>query len=160
MTNPQSSQGMPGGMSPPPSYAKANIATGAVQRPVITDSHEVLKRPARMHPLIEASYDNSKCNPLCSLPDSVLIHIMRLLDPVTVACIRRCSRIFLRLFPLACRSTEDFSTSKVWGCPWPISEVKFQPEEKATFLSLMARDWYCYYCLGARLRPDCRRGSN
>src|SRR3569833_2067775 len=107
-----------------------------------------------MRPLIAAAYHNRTKNPLCRLPDGVLVRLMRLLDPVSIECLRRCSRIFLRLFPAACASADDFSTTADPRFPWPTSMLKLQPAEKAGFLSLMARDWYCHDCLAARQAPN------
>jgi len=56
--------------------------------------------------------------------------MMRLMDPVTLECLRRCSRIFLHLFPIACASPQEFDASWLWRFPWPISALKFRPEEK------------------------------
>ncbi len=63
-------------------------------------------------------------------------------------------RVFLRLFPAACHSVQDFNTDHAERFPWPTSQQKLQAEEKQDFLSLIARDQYCHDCLAARQSPD------
>ena len=161
----------------PPTYEEA---TAAAEEPYRTEPHGIAdytefttmhhhphprsslveydagKKKKKMHPLIAAAYYNRTKNPLCRLPDGVLVRVMRLLDPVSLECLRRCSRIFLRLFPAACASADDFSTATTSNrnFPWPTSQLKLKPDERARFLSLMARDWYCHDCLSARRMPD------
>ncbi|KAK4452507.1 hypothetical protein QBC34DRAFT_422719 [Podospora aff. communis PSN243] len=73
-----------------------------------------------MHPLIEASHHNTTKSPLCRLPDEVLIRLMQLSGKVTVECLRRCSRTFLRLFPDMCSrsSTLECSVRGAEGERW------------------------------------------
>ncbi|KAK3942093.1 hypothetical protein QBC46DRAFT_428423 [Diplogelasinospora grovesii] len=140
--------------SPPPLYEMDNLAIAPAEDQYWTEPHDIVKDISRMHPLIAAAHHNRTQNPLCRLPDTILVRMMRLLDPVTLECLRRCSRIFLRLFPMACASLQDFDTTWSWRFPWPTSRLQFRPEEKDRFLSLIARDGYCCDCLAARQRSD------
>lgn len=49
-------------------------------------------------PIVAASHYNLTSSPLCRLPDELLLDIMELVDPAGLQCLRRVSRIFLRLF--------------------------------------------------------------
>jgi len=117
----------------------------------ITEAHQPLDT-TRMHPLIAAAYNNRIKSPLCRLPDAVLVRLMQLSDHVTVECLRRCSRLFLRLFPLA--YTSERESTKQLGSVWPLSMLRWLPGEKDTFLALVARDADCRDCLAARQSPD------
>jgi hypothetical protein len=81
---------------------------------------------------------------------------MQLSGKVTVECLRRCSRTFLRLFPAICtsNSTLEFSVGSMVGFPWPVSTTPLSAEENSALLSLLARDEYCADCLTARQSPN------
>ncbi|KAK3364345.1 hypothetical protein B0T25DRAFT_61510 [Lasiosphaeria hispida] len=49
-------------------------------------------------PLVADTLYNATYSPLCRLPEEVLLRIMDLLDPIGLQCLRRTSRLFLRLF--------------------------------------------------------------
>ncbi|KAK0655468.1 hypothetical protein B0T16DRAFT_487004 [Cercophora newfieldiana] len=49
-------------------------------------------------PLVADAFYNAKYSHLCRLPDTVLLRIMERLDPIGLQCLRRTSRLFLRLF--------------------------------------------------------------
>lgn len=51
-----------------------------------------------MDPLIADGYHNLTCSPLCRLPEELLLDIMKRLDIVSIQCLRRISRLFLRLY--------------------------------------------------------------
>lgn len=53
---------------------------------------------AEMDPLIADGYHNLICSPLCRLPEELLLDIMKRLDLVSIQCLRRVSRLFLRLY--------------------------------------------------------------
>ncbi len=121
--------------------------------PVIEDKKEVFTEPhtnaSKMRPIMAAAYHNRTRSLLCRLPDVILVGVMQHADPVSLECLRRCSRIFLRLFPAACSSERDFSMN-VEQWPWPTSMLSLLPEEKESLLSLLAKDQYCQICLTAR----------
>ena len=52
----------------------------------------------RMDHLIAAAFHNLACSPLCRLPEELLVDIMEYLDPLSIQCFRRTSRLFLRLY--------------------------------------------------------------
>jgi len=140
----------PRASGPPPPYTIKDLGIRPNKDGYWIEPHP----PIKMHPLIAAArYNRTQCH-LCRLPDSILLQIMRLSDPVSLECLRRCSRIFLRLFSTACASSADFSRLWLWRFPWPISKLTLEPGQQRQFISLMERDWYCQGCLSARRRPD------
>jgi hypothetical protein len=48
--------------------------------------------------LVATAFHNLNHSPLCRLPEEVLLEIMKLLDPLSIQCIRRACRLFLRLY--------------------------------------------------------------
>lgn len=50
-----------------------------------------------MDALIAAGFHNQTCSPLHQLPMELLLAIMELLDPTGIMCLRRISRILLRI---------------------------------------------------------------
>lgn len=54
-------------------------------------------RPA-MDPLVADTLYNTLYSPLCGLPEELLLQIIYQLDPIGLQCLRRTSRLFLRLF--------------------------------------------------------------
>jgi len=120
---------------------------------LLTEVHKGVSTPTPMHPLIAAGFHNRTKSPLCRLPQAVLTRLLQLSDNVTVECLRRCSRLFLRLAPAA-RPAGDFSRKHGDRHPWPTSEQQWLPGESETFLDLMTRDEYCAGCLAARRSPD------
>ncbi|TPX17698.1 uncharacterized protein E0L32_002799 [Thyridium curvatum] len=57
---------------------------------------------AAMDPLVRAGFHNLTCSPLCRLPEELILRIMNDLGFCELACLRRASRLFLRL----CSSAE------------------------------------------------------
>jgi len=53
---------------------------------------------SQVDPLVAAAICNTNNSPLFKLPDKVLLRIMEQLDPIGLQCLRRTSRLFLRLF--------------------------------------------------------------
>ncbi len=53
---------------------------------------------AKMDPLIAAGFHNLTCSPLCRLPKELLLSIIERLDILSIQCLRRASRLFLRLY--------------------------------------------------------------
>lgn len=108
---------------------------------------------SKLHPLFAAAYRNKTKSRQCRLPDAVLIRLMRLSDNVTVECLRRTSRVFLRLFPVAfgppCWTEEHLERH-----PWPISRPKWLVGEQDSLLQLIDRDQLCEDCAAAKAAPD------
>ena len=51
-----------------------------------------------MDPLVAAAFHNLNCSRLCSLPEELLLRIMIILNLPGVQCLRRSTRLFLRLY--------------------------------------------------------------
>lgn len=51
-----------------------------------------------MDPLVADTLYNTLYSSLCGLPEELLLQIMHQLDPIGLQCLRRTSRLFLRLF--------------------------------------------------------------
>lgn len=52
----------------------------------------------KMDPLVAAAFHNLNCSRLCRLPEELLLSIMIILDLPDVQCLRRSTRLFLRLY--------------------------------------------------------------
>ena len=107
---------------------------------------------AGLHPLVAAALHNLRCSPLCGLPEELLLEIMKLLDPLSIQCIRRASRLFLRIY-----SSHEFSHSHSTALvgapfvPWRHPLRTFW-EPIARLQPLLHRDVaeYCADCRGKR----------
>lgn len=120
-----------------------------------TEAHTSPLDPRKMHPLIAAAYHNKTRSPLCRFPDAILVRIMQLSDNVTVECLRRCSRIFLRLFPDARASVKHFTTQLTDNHPWTSPKTeKWTKEEREVLKSMIERESYCKACRAAKNAPD------
>ncbi|KAM7196859.1 hypothetical protein V8F20_006826 [Naviculisporaceae sp. PSN 640] len=124
--------------------------------------HPVSQSPGRkhrhdkklnLHPLFAAAHHNKTNSPLCRLPDSVLVRLMHLCDRVTVECLRRCSRSFLRLFTTAYSSPSTHEILDLHPWPSPLGDFLTAVETKS-LLSLLERDAYCHGCRAARNARD------
>ncbi|KAK3935548.1 hypothetical protein QBC46DRAFT_297878 [Diplogelasinospora grovesii] len=80
--------------------------------------------------LVADALNNMSRSHLCGLPDIVLLRIMKLLDPTDLQCLRRTSRVFLRLFSSRVfRSYHDSSPVNLsWQpfFPWTIPRQGFE----------------------------------
>ncbi len=109
-----------------------------------------------MDPLVAASFHNQQCSRLCQLPDELLLTVMQQLDLLTIQCLRRACRLFLRLYssPEFSNShnpgARNYSYSYGWLNPWQQPSVKQWPVDQLP--PLLARDIgrYCKDCRGAR----------
>ena len=109
-----------------------------------------------MDPLVAASFHNQQCSRLCRLPDELLLMVMQQLDLLTIQCLRRACRLFLRLYSSPEFSSShnprerDYSYSHGWLNPWQEPCVKQWPVEQLR--PLLARDIsrYCKDCRAAR----------
>ena len=61
-------------------------------------SPPIMASLADMDPLIAVGFHNLTSSPLCRLPEELLLDIMGRLDLVSIHCLRRSSRLFLRLY--------------------------------------------------------------
>jgi hypothetical protein len=86
-----------------PSLAEQQQHTASCQ---YSDSFSVMTNEAEMDPIIAAGFHNLTCSRLCRLPEELLLDIMKRLDMTTIQCLRRTSRLFLRLYssPVFCNS--------------------------------------------------------
>ncbi|KAK3361681.1 hypothetical protein B0T24DRAFT_113075 [Lasiosphaeria ovina] len=92
---------------------------------------------------VAAAQHNLACRRMYHLPDSVLIAVIRLLDTVSVECLRRTARRFLRLVSV-CRG------AAIAGFyPWPVSKP-LNLARRQELLFVLARDAYCADCRAAR----------
>lgn len=86
----------------------------------------VQKTLVNMDPLVAAAFHNLVCSPLCRLPEEILLSIMAVLDPLSIQCLRRTSRLFLRLF-----SSPEFQFGHVTSYvglrfdPWPVPKREY-----------------------------------
>lgn len=106
-----------------------------------------------MDPLIAAGFHNLTRSPLCRLPEELLLDIMERLDLVTIQCLRRASRLFLRLYSSSVFSnTHDMKPAELgiatfenWSEPEKdLSDNPWQQELK----TLLGKDTlpYCQDC--------------
>ena len=105
-----------------------------------------------MDPLVASAYKNFTSSPLCRLPDELLLEIMKYLDPVELCCLRRVSRIFLRLF-----GSWEFRSHQLDKLgPW-VREGALAADQQKRLRRLLRRDKqgrYCSACLRRRWFKD------
>jgi hypothetical protein len=113
---------------------------------------------AEMDPLIAAGFHNLTCSPLCRLPEELLLDIMVQLDLLSIQCLRRVSRLFLRLY-----SSPIFRNSYNISKSYPASyehwyEPKYQLHDswRKTLPVLLNRDLtgYCEDCQRRRIHQS------
>ncbi|KAK0715857.1 hypothetical protein B0H67DRAFT_252773 [Lasiosphaeris hirsuta] len=95
---------------------------------------------------------------LCALPEELLMMIIELLDPTSIQCLRRASRIFLRLFSSPCFSHQH--NKELSGCPelswlpytpWPRPGRIYEAQAHARrFIEYLERDTRRSLCAGCR----------
>ncbi|KAK3367539.1 hypothetical protein B0H63DRAFT_529258 [Podospora didyma] len=111
-----------------------------------------------MHPLIATAFTNKTASPLCRLPDPILARLMRHMDPITVECLRRTSRTFMRLFSeIHSTFAEEYRTRHLLKQPfhpWRISTIGLTDEERNRLVSTLQKDQYCKGCKTARESRD------
>lgn len=122
--------------------------------------------PCNMDPLVEAIWHNEAISRLLRLPDNVLRAVIRNLDNCGVECLRRVSRKFIPLCGEEILTRphifEPRWENKDCGGPyeWPRFRVFMGPwrdsaaSERKRLLRILARDWYCEGCRGAREARD------
>lgn len=108
-----------------------------------------------MDPLIAPMHHNAMHSPLCGLPESILLRIMSLTDHVSLFCLRRTCRTFMRLFSdRQFRRLHD-DTIKHWAeTNWPMVSAQtlrwksenVQPSLKSALRLLIQKDMYCTTC--------------
>ncbi len=106
----------------------------------------------KMDPLIAAGFHNLTCSPLCRLPEELLLDIMERLDMPSIQCLRRVSRLFLRLFCSPVFNHNQFRkrepyTYKHWY------EAKQNAGYLKTLAGLLDKDvsGYCGHCRKMRI---------
>lgn len=118
-----------------------------------------------MHPLMRATALNQFCSLLASLPDIILICIIRQCDLVSALCLRQSSRIFLRLFAAArpdliFHRKSDFYDSidgmdhRYARPAWPLVLAALCESDCQKYRTLLSRDKYCADCQKSRLASD------
>ena len=102
-----------------------------------------------MDPLVAATYYNQNFSVL-RLPDELLLEIMKYLDPIDIQCLRRTSRVFLRLFGSTIfTSCHDFRY-QYRAEPLRRQQPLLDHRARKSFLPLLERDRYCGPCLRVR----------
>lgn len=137
--------------SPIPPFVCPSTWTARARLPASCRCHR-----SNMDPLVAAIFHNQHFSRLCRLSEELLLIIMQQLDPMSLQCLRRACRLFLRLY-----SSPEFSSShssmykdederfNPWQQPraecWPVEELP----------PLLARDTsrYCNDCRAARSHP-------
>lgn len=115
------------------------------------------ERLVKIDALIADSLHNMTCSLLCRLSEELLLVIMKLLDPLSIQCLRRTSRLFLRLYSSAeFSSSHDLHFRKISGItPW--HQPKGEYWNKTQLIPLLQRDKkqreYCKDCRAAWKSP-------
>lgn len=99
-----------------------------------------------MDSLVAAAYHNRDFS-LVRLPDELLLDIMSYCDDAAIWCLRRTSRVFLRLFGAPEFKTDDPRYVKYWCAPWRVQ----QSDELLSSLrkqrdTCIYKDRYCEPC--------------
>jgi hypothetical protein len=106
----------------------------------------------RVDPLVAAAHYNLTQNPFCRLPEELLVEVIGLLDKCSVECLRRVSRVFLRLCVAAFPKRYDHSPL---SSPWPEHNGSFSSyRQQDRLASLLNRNRYCGDGQRAREAPD------
>lgn len=87
-------------------------------------------------------------NPFYMLPDTVIFRIMKLLDIVSLECLRQAGRLFLQLFEKC-----DFLPANYISVnyPWARFRRYLTSQQRTTLTFLLARDLYCTDCYATKL---------
>ena len=102
--------------------------------------------PENLDPLVKKAYHNVAVNLFCRIPDDILYLIMDHLDVLSLNCLRRTSRIFLRLFEK--HSVRGYRTH---GRPWQcIAYVPYNYTKDMR--ARISADKYCAACDVMRYR--------
>lgn len=96
--------------------------------------------PTSLDPLVKRAYHNVAVSLLCRIPDDVLHRIMAHLDTLSLNCLRRTSRIFLRLFE-AHRVRGYRTHARPWQC---IAYVHYNYAKDMR--ARLSADKYCAAC--------------
>lgn len=113
----------------------------------VADSPSTLADIADMDPLIAAIYKNTVLNPLCRLPDEILLLIMSHMDDLALFCLRHSSRTFQRLF-----SSSDFQQYHTGsGRSWTSQKTWYKGEMPG---QMVVKDRYCINCAYMRVNKD------
>ncbi|KAK3345942.1 hypothetical protein B0T25DRAFT_550678, partial [Lasiosphaeria hispida] len=102
---------------------------------------------------------------LCTLPEELLLLIMECLDPTSIECLRRASRIFLRLFSSPCFSHQHNNelSTRLFSClpytPWARPSRAFEAEAHTRrFIEYLERDARRDLCLSCRVVENDLKG--
>ncbi|CAH0050848.1 unnamed protein product [Clonostachys solani] len=114
-----------------------------------------------MDPLMAAASHNLTCSRLCQLPEDILIGIMKFLGPLDMQCLRRASRLFLRLY-CDFSFVESHDVEKFWHWRseyqnWLSPDSSYWPKLSGpALLSRLERDVQalCNICRSMRAKSD------
>lgn len=113
---------------------------------------------------MKAVFHNLTYSPLCSLPEELLIDIMEYLDPLSIQCLRRTCRIFLRLFcsvEFAYACDDELFQHEIIQCQlWKEPNQTYWPQLSSQHLTrALEKDThgFCGCCRALResRRPSC-----
>lgn len=161
-------------------YRPPGIQSPALHRlepfrpPDTWDAHRAIRlgfcrcspRTLAMDPLIAAAVHNSTCSPLCSLSEEILVEIMTyaVLCPTSLQCLRRTSRVFLRLYcskVFAPTHRLDILTLPNYQCHhWPEPCAQYHTRHFQKILSSQLHkdlEGFCGDCRASRLAPSWAR---
>jgi hypothetical protein len=98
----------------------------------------------KMHPLVAAALHNLTQSQLCSLPEDILLLIMDYTDEISLFCLRRTSRVFMRLFGDRRFRKHHDDTREPRNNPWKLAKLSKQTREAIE--RLVCKDVYCKTC--------------
>lgn len=115
-----------------------------------------------MDPLMAAASHNSTCSAFCKLPDEMLLCIMQYvaLDPLSLQCLRRASRVFLRIYSSPefgyTHNSTDLTKGGYQSDHWRKPSNDYWPNTiKSTLPTRLHKDLneFCNDCRAARMDP-------
>ncbi|KAK4187564.1 hypothetical protein QBC35DRAFT_230191 [Podospora australis] len=99
---------------------------------------------------VAAALHNDKNSPIYRLPKPVLVQLLKMLDPVSVECLRRTGRRFLQIFDLW--YGWPIRRSYPWSTPNLVTSMT--AFERETLRPLLVKDAYCFRCQASLRAPD------
>jgi hypothetical protein len=132
-------------------------------------NHRASSESSSVDPLVMAAQHNLTRSPLCRLPDAVVVNIIRNLNRYyTIECLRRVSRVFLRLVPQVFPDMYESVPSNrpvtiaAWGAWYQrvhhwgkARDPQTLPSDVQSALArLLQKDMYCDGCRTARAARD------
>lgn len=138
-------------------YTRSNKPLPLIVPPSPPPCHCSTYLPIIMDPLIAAGFHNLTCSPLCRLPEELLLDIMERLDLLSIQCLRRVSRLFLRLYssPIFHSSHEMIKSYLATHDHWDKPKYQLRDVWCKHLAVLLKRDLtdYCQDCQQTRTHP-------